>query len=307
MSDNFNDYKDSFVDIEKAYLPDKDTRKLVLDDIDNFNLKLNKAARYDEGTKHEKGKFKFFNKGFQNDDNYLIKANFGDLNFEDICKRQISNIEKMGIENTSFILSPDWRMVVGLGGVSVYETSITLHYIYGFPYIPGQALKGVCRNYAINYFYDCNEDDALNDDKFRKIFGCKEKNNIKGMEGSIMFFDAMPITPPKIEPDIINTHYTEYYLPDKGNIKPPADYYKPIPIPFLTVKDTKFQFVLGLKMGEDISLIDTAKKWMIGALTQSGIGAKTAHGYGYMQEEKLGNTNKTEKSKNTVLNMMISK
>ncbi|NJE01389.1 type III-B CRISPR module RAMP protein Cmr6 [Thermococcus sp. JdF3] len=41
------------------------------------------------------------------------------------------------------------RLIVGLGNESVYETSITLLRNYGVPYIPGSALKGVTKAYAI--------------------------------------------------------------------------------------------------------------------------------------------------------------
>jgi CRISPR-associated protein Cmr6 len=41
------------------------------------------------------------------------------------------------------------RLVVGLGSESTLETSITLHPHYGFPYIPGSAVKGLCRTVAI--------------------------------------------------------------------------------------------------------------------------------------------------------------
>nr|WP_240910782.1 type III-B CRISPR module RAMP protein Cmr6 [Thermococcus sp. MAR1] len=41
------------------------------------------------------------------------------------------------------------RLVVGLGDESVYETSIRLLRNYGVPYIPGSALKGIARSYAI--------------------------------------------------------------------------------------------------------------------------------------------------------------
>jgi CRISPR type III-B/RAMP module RAMP protein Cmr6 len=44
-----------------------------------------------------------------------------------------------------FVLKTDWRMVVGLGGASVLETAMTLHRIYGFPIVPGSALKGLTR------------------------------------------------------------------------------------------------------------------------------------------------------------------
>jgi len=44
----------------------------------------------------------------------------------------------------------DWRMVIGLGGEHVLETSMTLHHIYGIPYIPGSAMKGMVRHYFLS-------------------------------------------------------------------------------------------------------------------------------------------------------------
>ena len=62
-------------------------------------------------------------------------------------KKYKNSIEKIAQESFSLTLS--WRLVVGLGAASVYETSMTLHHIYGIPYIPGSAIKGVTRNYKI--------------------------------------------------------------------------------------------------------------------------------------------------------------
>lgn len=44
-----------------------------------------------------------------------------------------------------FELTVDYRLVVGFGAEHVLETSLCLHRIYGFPMIPGSALKGVAR------------------------------------------------------------------------------------------------------------------------------------------------------------------
>ncbi len=41
------------------------------------------------------------------------------------------------------------RVVVGLGSESVLETGIRLHHLYGFPIVPGSALKGLARSYAL--------------------------------------------------------------------------------------------------------------------------------------------------------------
>src|SRR5207302_8806011 len=48
----------------------------------------------------------------------------------------------------------DYRLVVGFGAKHVLETSICLHRIYGFPIIPGSAVKGVTRARA---FWDIAE------------------------------------------------------------------------------------------------------------------------------------------------------
>lgn len=146
-----NNMQDS-VNINNSKLP-SDTRSLNFSGIDNFALKLNKAARFDENKNDcTKSKFKFFEteKGKVL---YQIKPNFGDLKFEDFKSKMTiikSSLESQGYKLTEPISrKPDWRLIVGLGNESVYETSITLHHIYGIPYIPGSAVKGVVRSYVI--------------------------------------------------------------------------------------------------------------------------------------------------------------
>ncbi len=62
-----------------------------------------------------------------------------------------------------------WRMVIGLGASHPQETSMTLHHIYGIPYIPGSAVKGVTRHWFI-----LKEFDALDLENFEQI-SCFEK------------------------------------------------------------------------------------------------------------------------------------
>ena len=64
-----------------------------------------------------------------------------------LTKKYKNSIEKIAQESFSLTLS--WRLVVGLGAASVYETSMTLHHIYGIPYLPGSAIKGVTRSYRV--------------------------------------------------------------------------------------------------------------------------------------------------------------
>ena len=328
------------LDIEKTRLPD-DTRNALkgIKDIDNFALKLNKAARF------EGEKFKFFEttrRGVK----YQIKANISEEMIKDISKRYYDSIKKLNLKlSKELILKPEWRMIIGLGNESVYETSMTLHHIYGIPYIPGSAIKGVIGHYfiqnefeetecewkQINVFenvlenFDVKKDEELDFEDFKRKFSTKdrkasenlynyfcESSNIKNeskilielyqtlfgsqkKKGSIIFFDAFPIKPPNIEPDVINVHYPDYY----GESKPPADYQNPKPIFFLTVKETPFQFIIGIKSRDNTTInggkfkgqniMKVAEKYLKGALSEHGIGAKTAVGYGYMKSRNAEN------------------
>lgn len=53
------------------------------------------------------------------------------------------------LDDCIFEANPDWRFVIGLGRDSVLETGFTFHRVYGFPYIPGSALKGLTQAYAL--------------------------------------------------------------------------------------------------------------------------------------------------------------
>ncbi|GCD78000.1 hypothetical protein JCM31826_14820 [Thermaurantimonas aggregans] len=74
---------------------------------------------------------------------------------------------------------PDWRLTVGLGSGSVFETSISLHHVYGFPYIPASAIKGVLRSYMITTLQGnkANSEALLfhNSKEMCDIFGCGEE------------------------------------------------------------------------------------------------------------------------------------
>jgi len=244
------------------------------------------------------------------------------INYNALCLRQREHAAAVCADICEpLVLSPDYRMVVGLGNPSIYETSITLHHVYGFPYIPATGIKGVLRNCVINLHFDLTkeerqqikEDDwgaekerrALQKVWFCQMFGCPPdsgRKNRKGERtafiGDIVFFDAYPTEAPNIEMDVMTVHYLDYY--GEKNL-PPADWQSPNPIPFLTVKDSatrknKFQFIIGIRKGADDAITDSpddeksllklTKKILVDALTNHGIGAKTAVGYGYMKSSK---------------------
>lgn len=145
--------------IQNTKLPNDTRECLDNSPIDNFNLKLNKCVNFifwkkekEEATLY-KSKYKD-----RNDDNKLkkfeIEFNFENLKTEiDALKNRQSHIkndlEQQGYKTEILKFKPEWRMVIGLGNESVYETSMILHHIYGIPYIPGSAIKGVVRSYII--------------------------------------------------------------------------------------------------------------------------------------------------------------
>jgi len=84
----------------------------------------------------------------------------------------------------------------------------------------------------------------------------------------------------------MNPHYGPYYS-DSNAKTPPADYFNPIPVHFITVANTSFRFIIGAPEGQWLNETVRAKpitEWLLDALTEKGIGAKTAVGYGYMKQ-----------------------
>jgi CRISPR-associated protein Cmr6 len=293
--------------------------------MENFNLLLHKAKNVvDRKTFEIKSLSK---KGSDKREigrkDELEGFSFSKIDFTALKQRQIDHANLLCSEvSIPMELSPDYRLAVGLGNSSIYETSISLHHIYGFPYIPASAIKGVLRNFVINEFFQLSKEELEATKKedigtkkeqkalktsveFCRIFGCPDKNARKNSEdkatswiGDILFFDSFPTVAPNIEMDIMTVHYPKYY--GEGNSLPPADWQNPNPIPFLTVKDNskknkynKFQFIIGLRKGvknDEIvlgdkkgTLLSVVSSLLFDALTQHGIGAKTAVGYGYFQ------------------------
>ena len=270
--------------INNTRLP-KNTRDALKGlDIDNFSLNLNKSAQFIGD------KFVFFKTDRRGNITLNVKPDYSKIPFGDFSERErirINNLNLAGFEKKELKnIKTDWRLVVGLGGGSVYETSMALHHIYGIPYIPGSAVKGVTRSWIIAEVFNNSEEDALNNPSFIKIFGNQKH------KGKVIFTDAFPIQAPEIKPDVMNPHFGDYYSGKKdknNNLIPPADYLNTGPIFFLTVENTSFNFYLIAK-NKDKSVFNieigdfTIMKWLKKALLEHGIGAKTAVGYGYFND-----------------------
>jgi len=183
-------------------------------------------------------------------------------------RAMLTDYRQRGYEMKDFCMHADSRVIVGLGAESVLETSVRLHRVYGFPIIPGSALKGLAKSYA-ELVETKNESDAT----FAAVFGKSPPN---AAAGKVIFFDAVPADANslKLELDVMNPHYSQYY---QGN-SPPADYLNPVPVFFLAIgRDSKFLFAVASK---EATLAQQAQRWLQEGLKEMGVGAKTVAGYG---------------------------
>lgn len=192
------------------------------------------------------------------------------------------------------VFATEWRFVTGLGREHPVENGFAWHHTLGTAYLPGSSVKGLVRAWARNWEQDGNRRKAIN-----RIFG---PANGEKHAGSVIFFDALPLSPVSLETDVMTPHYTKYYREES----PPGDWMSPEPIQFLTVASgQEFLFTLAPRRPEDKGAADDleiALTWLEEALTWMGAGAKTAAGYGRLfrienKEEKFIKKQQEEKEK----------
>lgn len=296
---------------EFKYLP-KDTLEVIPHDVDeNFNFLL--IYNLPKFT-YQFGKAKIVIneaiEGFRWNPNFIKSISTRH-------DRSIEDLKSAGLSTDSFSSTVNWRMIVGLGAAHPQETSMTLHHVYGIPYIPGSAIKGVTRHWFILKTFDelgitefaqisClenifeNSDDTSNNiskEVFRKKFAAKrnEPNDIlysffTDRKDMIDLYRDMFGT----QGNVGKVHFFDAYPVGEIRLKldimnphypkyysgsePPTDSQDPNPIKFLTVEHTEFKFHIASKNPE---LLKKAKDYLIESLKEHGIGAKTAIGYGY--------------------------
>jgi len=200
------------------------------------------------------------------------------------CRRinqlsQTNNFKQMNIQTK-------WRMVVGMGEANVYENDMTMHQPFGFPYIPGSALKGRIRSATIKLYFGGDEDLAKKQKWFTDIFGLEKDDD--GNKGEVRFLDTYPLNIPTIEADVIENENSEYYK--SSGVTPPSGWDKPNPVFFITVSKTTYRmvFMVSKKKDEKIYKIE-GKELNLTAITEHlvqltidefAFGAKALKGYG---------------------------
>lgn len=164
-----------------------------------------------------------------------------------------------------------WRLVSGLGNGHPLETGFVWHRILGVPFLPGSSVKGMLRAWV-------DQDKGWGGMKFERVCELFGDLDSVGM-GRLIVMDALPTGKTALEMDIMNPHYQPYYQDPMQ--KPPADYYAPIPVCFLTIAPEQ-EFEFALLPGRDCTRedLDDGLKLLGEALEVIGLGGKTASGYG---------------------------
>ena len=201
------------------------------------------------------------------------------------------------------------RLLVNMSGGVIENAGICLDRCFGLPFIPGSAVKGIARSQAL---WEIKESAPAEKRNLLKqamvIFGYgKTDTGNKGdwtwaagrdlakdvaaeleaaeFKGCACFLPAYPTTPPTLVVDMVNPHYPEYY---RGRRDRATDDENPIPNYFPAVEaGSAFGFAVLLNRVPagftGPQLLDAARGWIERAITQKGLGAKTAAGCGWFQ------------------------
>ncbi|MGH3797665.1 MAG: type III-B CRISPR module RAMP protein Cmr6 [Pseudonocardiaceae bacterium] len=186
--------------------------------------------------------------------------------------RALAELRAHGQEVVRLRAKPEWRLAVGLGNrANPHEIGMALHGTYGWPIIPGSALKGLTAAWAAQ-LTESDTDDVI------RIFGTTDNR------GSVRFLDAIPAgAPADVVLDVLTPHHQPYYTstaPASGRTPvPPAEHHNPVPVHFLTVTGA-FAIDLVGRVADDVT---QAAQWLIAAGDELGAGAKTTSGYGYLK------------------------
>jgi len=186
-----------------------------------------------------------------------------------------------GYEVVQIEASLESPLLTGIGESHPNEVSMVFDHNMGIPYIPASGIKGIARfahtftliDEACERKPEVEETGRFDDEEewtlVPLMFGT-QKNR-----GRVIFMDAYPKNVPSLHIDIMNPHYGPYY----SDGLPPADHHNPTPIKFLTIApETIFIFRAVVKKENDLAL--KVEDALISALTEEGVGAKTAIGYG---------------------------
>ena len=228
---------------------------------------------------HYSGLFAYPYKDKEGKDKYRMSKNFESLLNYRVSRGTVIKEKKQGnlcnelnekivksYSNNQLIhvkYEPLDKLAIGIGETSPYDTTLlmTLHPLYGIPYIPATAIKGMLSHY---WQQEINNEEGV----LQILFGDQDN------QGKLIFFDIFP-KKYKLDFDVMTPHYSDYY----GGKASPTDDNNPIPITFPCVKEASFDVYIAC---QDTELLEKheVKENLEKAFQEYGIGAKTALGYG---------------------------
>lgn len=190
-----------------------------------------------------------------------------------------------------------WHFATGLGISHPVENGFAWHHSLGVPFLAASGVKGLLRGWTECWRDFDNEE--VRQATITRCFGASASDSDSGA-GNLIFFDALPIERVHITADIMTPHMGKWYEqghdirgPQDYSTKTPADWYSPVPVPFLVVKKAVFRFMIAPRLigdeAADAQALTDARDTMQQleqALEWLGAGAKTAAGYGRMERRK---------------------
>jgi CRISPR type III-B/RAMP module RAMP protein Cmr6 len=209
------------------------------------------------------------------------------------------------------------RLLINMAGGVVENAGICLDRCFGMPHIPGSAVKGITRAYALWQVYEARGDAKIRmaeaamlifgySDNDWKVSGNKEGDfawaagkdvaqviasriQADKLRGHVCFLPAGPLSIPAVVADIVNSHYPDYYT---GKRQKAEDNEGPRPNFFPAVEaGTEYGFAAVLMRKPCLeewtpeALLRQLQDWMNGAIHDKGLGAKTGAGYGWFRLE----------------------
>lgn len=212
--------------------------------------------------------------------------------------RLLSLLKQSRFESKVLVGKLESRLAINLADGLIQNAGIALHRLFGLPYIPGSAVKGITRAVALKALLEADAHaqsaklktfiavfgTSKNDFKVKSgdlgIFSNQIKESAQDQKGAVSFLPAYALDKTKVVVDITNVHTPDYY---RSGAERDLSQEKPRPNPFPAV-EAGSRFAFGLVLNgtrRDNSLLDQAARWLTEALETNGIGAKTAAGYGW--------------------------
>lgn len=181
----------------------------------------------------------------------------------------------------------------GLGNEHPLENGFSFLNPYGLPYLPGSGVKGVLRQAARELSEGVwGDSKGWTDEAITALFGLEaEDGSQEQQRGALIFWDVIPqISGERLQVEIMTPHQKHYYQDGQS----PHDSGQPTPITFLTVPPGS-GFTFHVQCNKELltelapELLDNWQELLNVVFSHAfdwlGFGAKTAVGYGSMQED----------------------